>query len=287
MVLVLSTTYLFDITQAETLPISTVWSKTYAEQSNIWIDCTIKTSDGGYVLAGGIDGYEGILIKVDSDGKFQWSKIISPENNIGGFFTSIIQTSEGGFAMSAGNMGNLGLCLLKTDSEGNVQWRKNYNDGETNYFANTVIQTMDGGYAVLGQKGDPIDAPARKAWLVKTDNNGNVEWTKNYKDTTFGPVEDSYLSSVIQNGDGSYVLVGYACNIYVWMVTTDSSGNLIHNRIFEENLEDSHEYHLFYAHSVIKTQDGGYALTTNHAYYSGCCLKRTRQVICNGIEFFK
>jgi hypothetical protein len=41
------------------------------------------------------------------------------------------------------------------------------------------------------------------AWLVKTDANGNMQWNK-----TYGGTNDDYAFSVVQTGDGGYVLAG-------------------------------------------------------------------------------
>ena len=63
--------------------------------------------------------------------------------------------------------------LTKTDSEGNIQWTKGYHG-----HAHSVIQTHDGGYAILGTGSFLIsdDPPIGTSyvWIIKTDSIGTI-----------------------------------------------------------------------------------------------------------------
>jgi hypothetical protein len=83
-----------------------------------------QTSDQGYVFAngrrGGVD-----LIKVDSIGNIEWNYTF-PKN---GFGISMVNTSDGGFAIAGTEEGthNLSsLWLVKTNSEGKLSWTKTF-----------------------------------------------------------------------------------------------------------------------------------------------------------------
>ena len=68
-----------------------------------------------------------------------------------------------------------------------------------NYCASTIDikQTTDGGYIVAGCKDD-------KAWLMKTDLNGNKEWEQTYN------LGDYWGNrTVIQTSDGGYLFAGW------------------------------------------------------------------------------
>jgi hypothetical protein len=61
------------------------------------------------------------------------------------------------------------VFLWKTDSMGNMQWWRKYG-GPKYDWAKSVRRTGDGGYFIAGHSGD--------SWLLRTDPQGNLLWTK-------------------------------------------------------------------------------------------------------------
>ena len=97
--------------------------------------------------------------------------------------------------------------------------------GSDDEQANSVIQTSDGGYAIAGWT-DSYGNGYYNFWLVKTDSQGNQQWTQ-----TYGASGDSEAYSVVQTSDGGYALAGFTnstgAGIYsFWLVKTDSKGNM-------------------------------------------------------------
>jgi len=89
-------------------------------------------------------------------------------------------------------------------------WSKTYG-GTSSDVANSLVQTVDGGYAIAGYG---------FANLVKTDMNGNPQWNKTYL---------GFASSVVQTSDGGYALAGRTPSFGAgardfWLVKTDSAG---------------------------------------------------------------
>ncbi len=158
---------------------------------------------------------------------------------------SIIQTTDGGYAISgsaASNGGQDDFWLLKVDSLGNIQWNKTYG-GPAEERAECILQTADGGYALAGNTADSF-------WLVKTDETGSMEWNKTYRGTG-----SSSAHSLIQTRDGGFVLAGDTNFVptyggVIWLVKTDSLGNVQWNKTCGGSG----------AQSVIQTIDGGYAV---------------------------
>jgi hypothetical protein len=152
------------------------WNKTYGGTFYDYGFSLVQTSEGGYALAGSTysfgAGYSDFwLVKTDSYGNMEWSRTYGGEDGDWGY--CVIQTSDGGFAL-AGDIhtgyeeeGNADWWLIKTDSEGNVEWDMAYGGAENDYEPH-VIQTSDGGYALAGQRwSDMLDSFA--FWLVKLE----------------------------------------------------------------------------------------------------------------------
>jgi hypothetical protein len=225
------------------------WSQTYGGASNEYAYSIIQTSDGGYAMGTGHS-----FVKTDSVGNIEWSRTYRGTNNA----LWVIQTFDGGYALAGTNQSdpppgiapNTEFSLVKTDSAGNEQWRRVYG-GHNNQYASCVIQTSDGGYAIVGVT---YAAGPGNGWFVKTDFEGNIEW-----DRTYGLIEIAGWSSVIQTSDGGYALTGMisdsfgTAGIDAWLVKTDSNGNTQWSRTYGETNNDI-------AYKVIQTSDGGYAL---------------------------
>ena len=97
---------------------------------------------------------------------------------------SLVVTSDGGFAL-AGHTKTLGaglsdFWLVKTDKQGNMEWNQNYG-GEERDIAHSLIETSDGGYALIGKILYYSNVSRRSnIWLVKTDSFGVMEWNQTY-----------------------------------------------------------------------------------------------------------
>ena len=82
------------------------WNKTYGGAGNDKAYGAIRTNDGGYAITGNTDSYgAGLvdywLVKLDSSGIMQWNKTYGGTNGDAAF--SLVQTSDGGYAVTGGN----------------------------------------------------------------------------------------------------------------------------------------------------------------------------------------
>ncbi|SNY95126.1 hypothetical protein [Flagellimonas pacifica] len=145
---------------------------------------------------------------------------------------------------------------------GEVDWIKNFG-GSGEDTAQKIIQTTDGGYAVLGFSNSTDGDIAEKTtnvndyWLLKLDAEGNLQWSK-----TYGGSKDDRGQSVVQTTDGGYAIVGYAMSNDgdgsnnegfhdSWILRLDTSGNILWEKSFGFSGHD-HSY------DVIQTADGGF-----------------------------
>ncbi len=175
---------------------------------------------------------------------------------------SVRQTSDGGYIIAgytkSYGAGGFDGWLIKTDGNGNKKWSKTFGGEDWDDFY-SVQQTSDNGYIIAGVT-RPYVGSWNDAWLVKTDKNGNRQWSK-----IFGGSDEDYAYSVQQTIDGGYILAGAtpsygAGGSDAWLIKTDNNGNEMWNKTFGGTNWD-------YANSVKQTSDGGYILAGHTRSY--------------------
>jgi len=130
-------------------------------------------------------------------------------------------------------------------------WQQTYG-GPNDERAYSLVQTIDGGYALAGFT-SYVDSETADFYLVKTTEQGNLEWNK-----TYGGTSSDYARSLVQTSDGGYALAGAtesfgAGSDDFWLVKTDANGNMMWNQTYGGTDYDD-------AYSLVQTSDGGYAL---------------------------
>jgi hypothetical protein len=253
------------------------WQKTYGGTEDDEVYSVVRTSDGGYALAGGTSsfgagGSDMYLVKTDAGGNMQWNKTYGGAGSDGA--RSVIQTNDGGYAL-AGVTDSFGASndfyLVKTDESGNEEWNKTYGGPYIDDSAWSVIQTADGGYALAGYSRVPYD----DFYLAKTDASGNLQWDRRY-----GNPGNDVAYSVVQTADGGYALAGYTfASAFTfndcYLVKTDAAGDMQWSKTYGGINND-------YAYSLVQTVDGGYALAgatySFGASASDCYLVKTDAV---------
>lgn len=146
------------------------------------------------------------------------------------------QTQEGSYILAGyagSSQGGKFVWLTKTDTKGNMLWNRSFSRGDSN-IASSAQQTTDGGYIVSGYTGP--NTSSYKAWLVKTDSNGNEQWNK-----TFGISGYDVAYYVQQSSDGGYILAGKKRSradrmseedFDAWLIKTDANGSEMRNKTF-------------------------------------------------------
>ena len=105
------------------------------------------------------------------------------------------KTSDGGYVAAgftasfdfdvSGNHGGYDYWIVKFDSTGDTLWTKTYG-GTNDDIALSIKQTCDQGFIIAGYSysndGDITDHNGSTgftdSWLVKTDSQGNIEWSE-------------------------------------------------------------------------------------------------------------
>ncbi len=217
-----------------------------------------QTSDNGYIIAGmtklkDLGDFDAWLIKTDAEGNKQWSRTFGGTDK--DYFTSLQQTADNGYILAGTTTsfgsGNQDAWLIKTDSNGNQEWRKIY--GGNSYDGVYSIQkTSDKGYILAGWT-DSYGAGSYDAWIIKVDENGNQQWTK-----TFGGTSHDEASSIQQTPDDGYIFAGMtksygAGDFDAWLVKIDTTGNEQWSKTFGGSDQDN-------AIFVQQSLEGGYII---------------------------
>jgi hypothetical protein len=235
-----------------------LWDGVYGGSQTEIAYAVVQAADGGYAIAGytrsfGAGQNDFYLVKIDSAGNISWNKTYGGGDNEVGY--CVVETMDGGYAL-AGYTNSFGagyndLWLVKTNSTGDHLWNQTFG-GSSSDIASHLIQTSDGGYALAGYTYS-FDADLNDFYLVKTDAAGNILWNK-----TYGGADYEEALSLVETSDGGFALVGYthppaSADYDVWLVKTDSSGNVEWNKAYGGPNIDRGQ-------SVVQTADGGYAV---------------------------
>ncbi|MCD4846304.1 MAG: hypothetical protein K8R25_17645 [Methanosarcinales archaeon] len=183
------------------------WNKTFGGIYEDKASSVQQTTDGGYIIAGYIHYDAGMadswLVKTDSNGNKQWDKTFT--KSYGDWAYSVQQTSDSGYIIAGITEDDNfyeDIWLIKTDSNGNEQWNETFG-GNSRDYANSVQQTIDGGYIIAGSTQSYSSEYSYYFWLVKTDSNGNEQWNE-----TFGGTDNDFAQSIQQTTDGGYIIAG-------------------------------------------------------------------------------
>jgi hypothetical protein len=263
------------------------WQKCLGGTRSDGAESIIQTSDGGFAIAGQTQSADGDVsgkhgaatfndawvVKLGSNGTIGWQKCLGGSND--DYAHSIIQTSDGGFAMAgdthsfdgdvSGNHGIDDAWVVKLSSAGAIQWQKCLG-GQDHDGAYSIIQTSDGGFAVAGWtystdgdvSGNHGDVDA---WVVKLSSSGAVQWQK-----CLGGTNIDLANTIIQTSDGGFVMAGFTFSndgdvsgihgpglADIWVVKLNSSGAVQWQKCLGGSYNDI-------AHSIIQTSDGGLAV---------------------------
>ena len=211
-----------------------LWSKSYEEiGGEMW--SLRPVSDGGFIMSLGnatncVDSqcdYLGQLIRLDANGDIIWEQKYEGSSAL----YSAIETSDGGFIAAGYFECNTSMdCypdmyILKTDSDGAVQWSKTESSANNNNdWARDVIQTSDGNYVIAGTWND--DGWNSKASLRKYDTSGELIWGNIYTNSV---ANEAY--ELIETDEGDIVFAGYSGTQHgaykFFVVKTDTDGNQI------------------------------------------------------------
>lgn len=240
-----------------------LWDKTFGSLFGDVGYSIQKTLDGGFIIDGTtaslVNGWDAWLIKTNAVGTKLWDKTFGGEQNDEVY--SVYSTSDGNFLLtgmtysygtyiSTFNAISMDGWLIKIDGFGNKVWDKTFGEkwGDKCY---SIKETKNGDYILTGYTHSTTGK--EDGWLIKTDKDGNKLWDK-----TLGGSQNEVGYSIQETLDDGYVIVGKtnssgAGKDDVWMVKTDSEGNILWEKTYGGLQTDI-------GYSVQQTLDEGYII---------------------------
>lgn len=198
-----------------------------------------------YDISGNHGDYDLWLMKIDTAGDFTWGKTYGGSAEDDNW--DLIETADHGFMLTGATLsvngdvtfshGAYDSWVVKTDSNGILQWQKTFGGTGDEYF-NQTIETADGNYLSVGRtfsnNGDVNQLIGyADVWAVKYDLSGNIIWEK-----TFGGTDFEEAQGVVAVPGGGYVIAGTSTSNNVdvtgnhgsgdiWVLAIDELGNLL------------------------------------------------------------
>jgi len=187
----------------------TQWEETYGGPGNEEGYGVLKTSDGGYLIAGNLypthqgGEYRALTLKIDKKGKREWLQTYG-----GAYFNEgykIIKALDGGYLIGgytkSNDNANFDGMLIKLDKNGYQQWIQTYG-GSGDEAVTDITPTPDKkGYLLVGWT-NSFGMGKNDILAVKVNLEGERIWIRNY-----GGSDWDVAQGVVKTPSG-YLIVG-------------------------------------------------------------------------------
>jgi hypothetical protein len=151
---------------------------TYGDKNDQMAETLIRTRNGGIILGCNTNPNESdniklLIQKIDKEGKSVRAIFGGDKQEL---IKQIVETDDGGLAIlattSSDTNGRTDILLIKINNKLEKMWSKKYG-GSGVEKAISLIQTFDGGYAILGSS--TKENNKEYGWFIKTDEEGLVD----------------------------------------------------------------------------------------------------------------
>ena len=192
----------------------------------------LLTGSGSSFSAGNMDAH---YVKISSNGNLIWIKNLG--NTSREHSQSIIELSGGNHILSGNtNITNNSSTnranpfLIKTTNSGTVIWGKEYNISTFFTDINETIMLNDGNLLNVGET-RASDAGNHDIFLLKTDTNGTVIWSKKY-----GGTGNDIGVNIREKTNGDLIISAFTGSFgnanQLLLINTDASGNPIWSKTY-------------------------------------------------------
>ena len=284
------------------------WIKQIGGSGNELIKSVKEASNGEIIVGGSFSSYtiqlddytltnhswaeDGLVIKYNSNGEFEWAKAIGGSTNHNDEINSVAPTNDGGFIAGGyfqsteiklgeytlTNNGGQDGMIIKYSREGEVEWATSVGESSTDYIS-SVISTKDGGYIAGGSCGSSVQVGdyiltsngSVDGILIKYNQSGKVEWAKG-----IGSGKQDYINSVAETNDGDIIATGgFQSTFTIGDYTLTNSWNGYRDIMIIKFAKDGEvkwatsmgKQYDDWIQSVTPTNDGGF-IAGGYVYYS-------------------
>ena len=233
---------LFFTSNSETFSQQPDWELT-PNMGGGWIGTLVAGSDG--IIYAGVAG---AVFMSDDDGN-NWVDISAGISYLDSVF-SIGVGPEGTLfvGMSSLNKYTDGNgWLIRTDNNGDSLWTRTFGDTLTDSF-HPVKELSNGDFIIGGFSQKP--GKGDEAWLVRTDDYGNLLWEK-----TYGGIGGDRVYDIEETKDGGIIVLAWTRSFGsgehdIWLLRTDANGDSLWSKFYGGELSDV-------AFSFHRTHDNG------------------------------
>ena len=179
-----------------------------------------ETFDNGYIMSG-IRNYNNLLLKIDEEANTIWNLRFGQNY---GFSNEVITLSDSNFMFVGNHIDPIIdyplIFCVKFDTHGEIIWTS-YIDMGTGFKVESVIETVDSGFTIVGQTIYP-EAPYNKMGLVHLNFLGEFEWARemeegdhsnNAKDVIQSPIDSSYWITGVSTHSSSWESKGFLMHV--------------------------------------------------------------------------
>jgi len=228
--------------------------------------CVQQTSDGGFIMTGSLNDRM-LLMKTNANGStVTWARTYG--NNSYGWF--VRQTSDGGYIAVGssrdfeGTKSGSNVFVVKTNSNGVLQWDRVYRFSSTYNDVATSVDQLSGGDFVISGYSTQIFAngdTTSDIILMRLNSTGNLVFANTYG--LDNRSEEAWRVS--KTTDGGYILAGHTTDASHALSSSDAflwkfnSANTPEFR-YSYKVSDFFSLSISFGYAAQQTQDGGYAL---------------------------
>ena len=192
----------------------TLWTRSFSYLGFMEALSIRRVSSGGYIIVGGANGADVLLMRIDELGDTLWSRTYEGPGIETGF--SVIELSDGGFVVT-GFTGTT-VFAIRTDPNGNPEWMNYYDTGDGVEYTESAVPTGDNCFVIAASSSE-FGTDDRNIKLLKIDQEGNTVWLQPY-----GSSAAENTKAICCTDDGGY-LVGAD------IPTPDTGGDILFLRI--------------------------------------------------------
>jgi len=155
------------------------WERTLGLPGNDFAYAVEPTADDGFIVVGESPALDVTMVRTDAQGDVQWSRVHARPGSE--WANDVRELPGGGFVVvGTGTDQGQDLLLLRTDPSGDILpgWPRLYGGAHFD-VGHALVLNPDGTTVIAGQYGGG-GATTESVWLLKTDADGDVLWSRTY-----------------------------------------------------------------------------------------------------------